>query len=87
MSNEEKKFPCESYEYLAIDKASLRSHMKSVHEEKKFPCEACNYIASYESRLRTHMKSVHQHQGKTFPCESCDYSFPNFQLNYTTQSR
>ena len=45
--------------YKAIEKSSLKTHVKSIHDGVKYSCEYCDYKATRKDNLQEHVKSIH----------------------------
>ena len=72
-----KPFSCDQCDYTAGQKASLITHINSVHENNRpYVCELCGYKTASPSTLNAHKRMVHEKQ-RPFVCETCGYSSPS----------
>ena len=52
-------------------KASLKTHIQSIHEGQRHPCHYCNHQATTSGNLKAHIQS--KHEGVKHDCNYCNY--------------
>ena len=52
-------------------KATLKTHIQSIHEGQRHPCNHCSYQATTSGNLKAHIQS--KHEGVRYDCNRCNY--------------
>ena len=67
-----KTFSCPACNKGLTRKASIKSHILTVHEKQKpFPCPVCNKGLTRKASIKSHILTVHEKQ-RPYKCDVCD---------------
>ena len=70
-SNRDGMFVCNQCQSQFTFKATLKTHIQSIHEGQRYPCNHCDYQAITSGNLKAHIQS--KHEGVKHDCNQCNY--------------
>ena len=68
------RYPCDTCEFKAKSKPSLKLHINAIHKGLRISCKHCEKTVTAPGNLSNHIKISHGEEKKLTQCNLCDYS-------------